>query len=84
MKHNNEIIRKYDLYKRAKKMIILFGIITTIMLFGYMVMSKAGVKVGSILMLVLSIISFALFLVLWIALRPMKKHILNLIEEYKK
>ena len=84
MKHNNEIIRKYDLYKRAKKMIILFGIITTIMLFGYMVMSKAGVKVGSILMLVLSIISFALFIVLWIALRPMKKHILNLIEEYKK
>lgn len=84
MKDNNEIIRKYDLYKRAKKMIILFGIITTIMLFGYMVMAKAGVKVGSILMLVLSIISFALFIVLWIALRPMKKHILNLIEEYKK
>jgi cobalamin biosynthesis protein CobD/CbiB len=84
MKYNNEIIRKYDLYKQAKKMIVSFGIITTIMLFGYMVMAKAGIKACSILMLVLSIISFVIFLVLWIALRPMKKHILSLIEEYKK
>ncbi len=64
-------------------MIIYSGIFTVVAFFSHRVLEYKVVVPGSILLLVISIISFILFLLLWISVFSIKKYLLQLVEEYE-
>jgi uncharacterized membrane protein len=83
MNNKNEIIKKYSLFLKAKKLIIFSGILSVLFLFSFFIAWIYNLKGLSIIMLILSIVLIAIFIIFWITVRPMKEHILNLIDEYK-
>lgn len=84
MKLKNEIKRKYILFQISKRLTILSATLMAISLFGYLTLKGLNINLVSIALLSLFIISFVIFLIFWMAIRPMKKHILSLIKEYEK
>jgi len=83
MGNKNEIMKKYNLFLKAKRMIIFSGTFSVLFLFIFFISWKYDLKVLAIVMLILSIALFAVFIMFWTTARPMRKHILNLIEEHK-
>ncbi|MFD3155967.1 hypothetical protein ACFIJ5_03750 [Haloimpatiens sp. FM7330] len=83
MDKKQEILKKYNMFLRIKKSIIFLGIISCLALTGYFIMDKMNMKF-SVIFMILSIVFIFLFLVLLVSIRPMKKHILNIIKEYQK
>ena len=84
MEYKDEIIKKYRLFFTAKKLVVALGTICVICLTLFFILQKYNVKFISILLLSLSILSFVIFIIFWIAIKPMKKHILSLIKEYEQ
>jgi len=83
MDNKNEIMKKYNLFLKAKKMKLFSGTLSVLFLFSFFITWKYDHKVLSISMLILSIVLIAIFIMFWFTARPMQKHILNLIEENK-
>lgn len=79
-----EIIEKYRLFLKAKQMIIILGTVSVLCLFGFFLTKRYNFKILSILLLIVSIFSLVIFLIFWASIRPMRKHILSLIQEYQK
>jgi len=80
----DEIKRKYSMLMKIKKMVIFLGILSVFTLFGYSILAHYKFEFESVTILILCIISFILFLLLWVSIFPIKKHILQLIDEYEK
>lgn len=80
----DEIKRKYAMLMKIKKMVISLGVLSVLALFGYRVLAYYKFQFESIAVLILCIISLILFLLLWVSIIPIKKHILQLIVEYEK
>lgn len=83
MELKKEIMKKYILFQRSKKLTILSATLMVISLFGYLTLKSLNINLVSIALLSLFIISFVIFFIFWMAIRPMKKHILSLIKEYE-
>jgi cobalamin biosynthesis protein CobD/CbiB len=84
MEFKDEIIKKYRLFFTAKKLTIALGTICVICLTLFLILKKYNLELLSILLLSLSILSFVIFIIFWIAIKPMKNHILDLIKEYEQ
>lgn len=84
MEIKQEIMKKYKLFLRAKKLIIVFGIISTLFLTSFLGAQRYNLKILSIFFIVLSCISLGIFIITWVSIKYSKKHILGLIEEYEK
>lgn len=83
MDNKNEIMKKYNLFLKAKKIKIFSGTFSILLLISFFITWKSNLKVLSISMLILSIVLIVIFIMFWFTAKPMKKHILNLIEENK-
>lgn len=83
MEVRKEIIKKFNLYLCTKKMVIFFGTLTAFLMFLYMFLRKLNYNFFSVVTLLLCIITLLIFILLFSAIIPMRKYILNMIEEYK-
>lgn len=79
-----EIIKKYRLFLKAKQMTVILGTVSALCLFGFFLTQKYNLKLISALLLIFSVLSLVIFLIFCAAMRPMRKHILSLIQECQK
>lgn len=84
MEIKQEVMKKYTLFLRTKKLIIVFGIISTLFLTSFFLAQRYDFKILSIILITLSCISLGIFIIFWVSIKYSKKHILGLIEEYEK
>jgi hypothetical protein len=84
MNIKHEIVKKYNMFFKVKKMIMALGTVSAFSLFGYFLTHKYNHNTLSFTFLVLFLIFMFMFTLLWLSVKPMKKHILNLIEENQK
>lgn len=82
MNKKQEILKKYNMFLKAKKILIVLATLGCLSLAGYFITYKMDMKFSPILMIT-SITCISLFLLLWISIKPMKKHILEIIKEYE-
>ena len=80
MNKKQDILKKYTMFLKAKKILVVLATIASLSLIAYVSAYKMDIKFAPILMII-SIICTGLFLLLWISIKPMKKHILEIIKE---
>lgn len=80
MKDKSEIIDKYEKLSKIKKMIIILETLTGIFLFLGLLMIKLHYMAWVKIFIGIAIISTILVCLLWTSIKPIKKHILTLMD----
>lgn len=80
MKDKLEILDKYEKLLKVKKMIVILGAFTGIILFLGLLLRKFHYMVPAKIFIGISIISTLLICLLWTSIKPIKKYILTLID----
>ncbi|WP_251860067.1 hypothetical protein [Clostridium sp. Marseille-Q2269] len=77
MDTKQKIVKEYKYFLTIKKMIIFFGVLSTLSLtFTFYIKDRStGLLIAA---LSLSIISFIIFILLWICIPKIKRHILEM------
>lgn len=82
MDKKREILKKYKMFLKIKKSLIVLGILSVINLSAYVILDRLD-RNFSVIFMALAIICVSLFFILTISINPMKKHILSVIKEYE-
>lgn len=82
MDKKREILKKYKMFLKIKKSLIVLGILSVINLSVYAILDRLN-KNFSVIFMVLTIIFVSLFFILTISINLIKKHILSVIKEYE-
>ena len=80
MKDKLEILDKYEKLLKIKKMIVILGAFTGIILFLGLLLRKFNYMLSAKIFIGISIIATLLICLLWISIKPIKKYILTLID----
>lgn len=76
-----EIVQKYSMLLRIRKMVITLAVLTSVLLSIYFFTRNSIGGVFSLLILLFTSVSFVLFVIMWISILPIKKSVLLLIKK---